>query len=333
MEIRLVYNLRSKYPGRKDNDPPDLDADWDIPDTIFHLKKALEKVGFDVIDICCDRDIGTKLADSNSLVFNICEMIGGSYREAIVPSLCEILNVPYVFSAPDVMVKTLDKNICNLLVQQSKQNVPDWLYVTSHEDMEHLAFLNNYPYIVKPAYEGSGMGISNQSVLSNHRDLVDRVNYVISAYKQPVLVQQYINGLELTVGVLGEGKQIEVLAPIEISLPSSKVYGYEQKENSNTQAIYCQSTDESVNMEIKAASKIIYQSLGCRDAARIDFRFDTAKRKLYFLEINPLPHFHPDIGDFCRSAYGVGYSYNQLIEKICNYAVQRSTLNNSTYFH
>ncbi|MBE9118917.1 ATP-grasp domain-containing protein [Lusitaniella coriacea LEGE 07157] len=328
MKIRLVYNLRSKYPGKKDDDPPDVDADWDIPETIFYLKKSLEKVGFDVIDICCDRDIATKLADSNSLVFNICEMIGGAYREAIVPSLCEILNIPYVFSAPDVMVKTLDKNICNLLVQQLKQNVPDWLYVKSQEDTEHFAFLNNYPYIVKPAFEGSGMGISNESVLSNHKDLVERVNYVMSAYKQPVLVQQYINGLELTVGVLGEGKKIEVLAPVEINLPSSKVYGYEQKENSNTQAIYSQSSDESINMEIKTASKIIYQSLGCRDAARIDFRFDTAKKKLYFLEINPLPHLHPDIGDFCRSAYGVGYSYNQLIEKICNYAVRRSALNN-----
>lgn len=328
MEIRLVYNLRSKYPGKKDSDPPDLDADWDIPDTIFHLKKALEKVGFDVIDICCDRDIAPKLTNSNSLVFNICEMTGGAYREALIPSLCEISNIPYVFSPPDVMVKTLDKNICNLLVQQSKQNVPDWLYIKSPEDIEHLTLLNNYPYIVKPAFEGSGMGISNQSVLSNHRDLVERVNYVMSAYKQPVLVQQYINGMELTVGVLGEGKKNEVLAPIEINLPSSKVYGYEQKENSNTQAIYSQSTDESVNMEIKAASKIIYQFLGCRDAARIDFRFDTAKRKLYFLEINPLPHLHPDIGDFCRSAYGAGYSYNQLIEKICNYAVQRSALQN-----
>lgn len=327
MELRLVYNLRSKYPGQKGDYPPDFDAEWDIPYTIFHLKKTLEKIGFEVIDICCVPDIATKLTNSNSLVFNICEMTGGAYREALIPSLCESSNIPYVFSTPDVMVKTLDKNICNLLVQQLKQNVPDWLYVKSKENTEHLAFLNNYPYIVKPAFEGSGMGISNQSVLSNHKDLVERVNYVIYAYKQPVLVQQYISGLELTVGVLGEGKKIEVLEPIEISLPSSKVYGYEQKENSNTQAIYSKSSDESINMEVKTASRIIYESLGCRDAARIDFRFDTAKRKLYFLEINPLPHFHPDIGDFCRSAYAAGYSYNKLIEKICNYAVLRTMLN------
>jgi D-alanine-D-alanine ligase len=326
VELRLVYNLRSKHPSKKDNAPPDIDADWDIPDTIYHLKKTLEKVGFEVVDICCNHEIATKLAVSDSLVFNICEMIGGAYREALIPSLCEILKLPYVFSAPDVMVKTLDKNICNLMVRQSKQNVPDWLCIKSKEDLKVLTYLKNYPYIVKPAFEGSGMGISNQSVLYSYAELVTRVNYTMSTYKQPTLVQEYIDGLELTVGVLGEDETIEVLAPIEINLPYSKVYGYDQKENSNIQAMYSRNTDEYINKEIIAASRIIYQSLGCRDAARIDFRFDTAKGKLYFIEANPLPHLHPDIGDFCRSAYEVGYSYQKLVEKICTYAIQRNML-------
>jgi len=324
VQLRLVYNLRSKHPSQKDDAPPDINADWDIPDTIEHLKKALEKVGFNVVDICCNHEVATKLAVSDSLVFNICEMIGGAYREALIPSLCEILKLPYVFSAPDVMVKTLDKNICNLVVRQSKQNVPDWLYIKSKGEIEFLTYLNNYPYIVKPAFEGSGMGISNQSVLYSYAELVDRVNYIIFTYKQPALVQEYINGLELTVGVLGEDETIEVLAPIEINLPHSKVYGYEQKENSNIQAIYSRNTDKYINKEIISTSRIIYQSLGCRDAARIDFRFDTANGKLYFIEANPLPHLHPDIGDFCRSAYGAGYSYHKLIEKICNHAIQRN---------
>jgi D-alanine-D-alanine ligase len=68
---------------------------------------------------------------------------------------------------------------------------------------------------------------------------------------------------------------------------------------------------------------LIYQSLGCRDAARIDFRFDTINKELYFIEANPLPHLHPEIGDFCRSAYGAGYSYETLLEQICNQAIER----------
>lgn len=323
MELRLIYNLRSGHPGKKDDAPFDVDADWDIPDTIYHLEKALEEIGFNVIDICCDREIVTKLAASDSLVFSICEMVGGAYREALIPSLCEILAIPYVFSSPDVMVKTLDKNLSNLVVQQSKVNVPDWFYIKSIKDLETLDCLSKYPYIVKPALEGSGMGISDLSVLYSYSELLNRVNYTISTYKQPVLVQRYIDGIELTVGILGDEKAVEVLAPIEVNLPHSKVYGYEQKENSDRLAIYSKVTDAFINKEITNASRIVYQSLGCRDAARIDFRFDTASGKLYFIEVNPLPHLHPGIGDFCRSAYGAGYSYEELIEKICNYAISR----------
>jgi D-alanine--D-alanine ligase len=325
MELRLIYNLRSGHPGKKDGAPFDVDADWDIPDTISHIKKTLEKVGFNVIDICCDYEIVTKLAVSDSLVFSICEMVGGAYREALIPSLCEILGIPYVFSSPDVMVKTLDKNLCNLVVQKSKINVPDWIYIKSIEDVEALTCLNKYPYIVKPAFEGSGMGISDQSVLYSYTELVHRVDYTISAYKQPVLVQRYIDGIELTVGILGEGRKIEVLAPVEVHLPYSKVYGYEQKENASTQASYSLSTNDLINKEIIAVSRKIYQVLGCRDAARMDFRFDTTSDMLYFIEVNPLPHLHPDIGDFCRSAYGAGYTYEALLKKICNHAISRSS--------
>jgi D-alanine-D-alanine ligase len=153
--------------------------------------------------------------------------------------------------------------------------------------------------------------------------LYSRVNYVISAYSQPVLIQDYIDGLELTVGVLGSADSIEVLAPILINLPSSKVYGCEQKENSETQALYSVCSNEIINKKVEASARNIYQALGCRDAARIDFRFDQKNEKLYFLEINPLPHLHPIIGDFCRSAYGFGYLYEDLIRKICDYAIAR----------
>ena len=90
-------------------------------------------------------------------------------------------------------------------------------------------------------------------------------------------------------------------------MPYSKVYGYEQKENASTQASYSLSTNDLINKKIIAVSRKIYQVLGCRDAARMDFRFDTTSDMLYFIEVNPLPHLHPDIGDFCRSAYGAGY--------------------------
>lgn len=325
MEINLVYNLRENHPLPKQNYPLDIDADWDIMETINCLQQTLKEIGFYVNPIACDDQIVTKLANSTFLVFSICEMFGGSYRESLIPSLCEVLKLPYVFSTPDVMLKTLDKNICNLLVYQAQQNVPNWIYIYDYQDSQLLTKLNNYPYIVKPAFEGSGMGIYNRSVVYKYADLSEQLIYNLTNYKQPVLVQEYIEGIEVTVGVLGEGQNIEVLAPIQIDLPFSKVYGYEQKENSQTQAIYSNVSDDLIYRKTMEASKIIYRTLGCRDAARIDFRFDSKNQKLYFLEVNPLPHLHPDIGDFCRSAYASGYSYYQLLQKICSHAIQRNS--------
>ncbi len=328
MKINLIYNLRENHPLKKGNYPLDIDADWDMMDTINCLQQTLQEIGFDVESISCDEKIVQKIAYSNCLVFSICEMFGGSYRESLIPSLCEVLRLPYVFSSPDVMVKTLDKNICNLLVHQAQQNVPSCIYISDCQDSQCLTKLTNYPYIVKPAFEGSGMGIYNRSVVYKYADLSEQVIYNLTHYKQPVLVQKYIEGVELTVGVLGEGQNIEVLAPIQIDLPFSKVYGYEQKENSQTQAIYSKVSDDLIYIKTIEASNIIYRTLGCRDAARIDFRFDSKNKKLYFLEVNPLPHLHPDIGDFCRSAYAAGYSYYQLLQKICSHAIQRNSYKN-----
>lgn len=323
MELRLVYNLRGEHPRKMGDYPPDIDADWDTPETISLLRSSLIQIGFDVVDICCSRNIVKELIKSQSLIFNICEMAQGAYREALIPSLCELQKIPYVFSEPDVMVKTLDKNICNLLVVQANADVPNWFLIKNVRDLELLEDLNRYPYIVKPNSEGSGIGISDQSVVYNQKDLYSRIGYVTSAYRQSVLVQEYIDGLELTVGVLGSANRIEVLAPILINLPSSKVYGCEQKENSETQALYSVCSNEIINKKVEVSARNIYQALGCRDAARIDFRFDQVNEKLYFLEINPLPHLHPVIGDFCRSAYGAGYLYNDLLKKICDYAIVR----------
>ncbi|MFG3817969.1 D-alanine--D-alanine ligase family protein [Limnothrix redekei] len=323
MKLQLVYNLRSEHPHKASDCPVDADADWDTPETISFLNTSLTRIGFDVTEVRFSREAVQHIIQREVLIFNICEMTGGAYREALIPSLCEIHQIPYVFSQPDVMVKALDKNICNLLVQQSGIDVPSWLFLKTVRDLEILKSASNYPYIVKPHSEGSGMGISDQSVVYSYQELYARVKYILSAYRQSVVVQKYIDGLELTVGVIGNGDNVEVLAPVLVELPNSQVYGYVQKEDSQNQVTYSLCSDEKVNRKVLRAAKIIYNVLGCRDAARIDFRFDTAREKLYFLEVNPLPHLHPLIGDFCRSAYGSKYSYDSLLKKICNFALLR----------
>lgn len=321
--LALLYNLRVDFPHLSFETPDDVNADWDIPETISFLQEGLSDIGYEVINVGYDSKTPTLLPTLNATVFNICEMYGSSYRESLVPSLCEIFSIPYVFSTPDVMLKTLDKNLCNFLVRQLGVNVPDWVYIRDINQTNQVSELRDYPYIVKPAHEGSGIGISNNSVVSSYKELRDRVKLIWDQYQTHVLVQKYIEGAELTVGVVGSSTESQVLKPIEISLHESLVYGYEEKELSQIKASYAPFNNETLESEIKTVSEDIYNGLGCRDAARIDFRLDRNNMKLYFIEINPLPHLHPKIGDFCRSGSGAGYSYQALLNAIMDSAVKR----------
>lgn len=320
-EITLLYNLREHFPTSEEIHP-DISADWDIPETIELLANCIANLGFSVKKRNYDDSTIEYLTNYKGLVFNICEMVGGSYREALVPSLCELLNTNYIFSEPDVMLKTLDKNICNFLVTQMGINVPKWSFVKNVEQLNKIEF-NNFPYILKLSHEGSGIGISDKSIVENYSSLIENSQEMFKAFKRPIIVQEYIEGVELTIGVIGANDNPEPLGLIEVLLHNSKVYGISQKENSSTEATYRLFENEKAINKIEKDSKIIYSLLGCQDAARLDFRLQEGTGIPYFIEINPLPHLHPIIGDFCRSAKAVGMSYPKLIGKIISNATSR----------
>jgi D-alanine-D-alanine ligase len=208
-----------------------------------------------------------------------------------------------------------------MLVKQMGFNVPKWFYLKSNEELNLVDF-NDYPYIIKLAHEGSGIGISDTSVVYNPKTLKNKVIEVFDTFQRPIIIQKYIEGIELTIGVVGSNIEPEALGLIEITLNDSLVYGISQKENSETKAIYTTFKNYEITQLVQEQSKSIFSSLGCRDAARLDFRLD-ANNIPYFLEINLLPHLHPVIGDFCRSAYGAGYTYKELLNKIMNSALLR----------
>ncbi|MEN9612430.1 MAG: D-alanine-D-alanine ligase / aminopeptidase [Bacteroidota bacterium] len=304
---------------------PDISADWDIPETIHFLSSGLESIGYTVSKVPYTPTIIKELYHFNGIVFNICEMYGGAYREALIPSLCELLDVNYVFSQPDVMLKTLDKNICNFIVKKMGIHVPEWCYVSHIEDLIKLKSLVKYPYIVKPSHEGSGIGISNKAIVYNYQELLDRAKYVIESYQRPIIVQRYIFGTEVTIGIAGTIEHPTVFKLVEIELLDSLVYGISEKENAHHRAKYLPFQNAKIEAEVNNVTKLIYKSLNCRDGARIDFRIEKDTMIPYFIEINPLPHLHPEIGDFCRSASMADYSYESLLNLIMSSAQKRFT--------
>lgn len=327
--IGLFYNLRSEYPAR-DGQPIDINADWDIIDTFVEVQKALEMLGYPVIQVGePSKLLKAKIRDSFDIAFNMCEMIGYRFREAIAPSIFELCSIPYTFSAPDAMVISLDKNLANLLVRQMGGSVPDWVLINT-EHMYPEMFMS-YPYIVKPSAEGSGMGINRNSVVNTYEELIMQAKDVEINYLQPALVQEFLPGREFTVGVLETELNSPIaLEPLEILGLNSEngfTYNYSEKDTIDRehQLLPLPPGELFLRNEIQQLAVLAFRALGCRDAARIDIRLDKNANPS-FLELNTLPHIHPLYGDFCRSASAYGFDYTYLLDTIIQNTIKRFQL-------
>ena len=322
--LGLFYNLRDDFEGLN-NAPSDADADWDILETITLLKDGLRSSGFDVIDIGNPVLLAnSKVIEQFDLVFSICEMTGYRYREALVPSFCEMFGIPYVFSPPASMLISLDKNLCNLIVRQAGCDVPDWHLVRDISELNSTQLMD-YPYIVKPSAEGSGMGISESAIVHTFDELQAKAKQTLKEYQQPIIVQKFISGREFTIGVVESSDGLLAMKPIEISPLQANLenftYGYQTKEQADKLVEFIPVNGE-METQLKALAIDTFNAIECRDAARIDIRLSPTGTP-YFLEINPLPHLHPKIGDFCRSAQASEISYTDLLSMIVHNAANR----------
>lgn len=314
LRIGLFFNLQEDF-HKTDLDPPDADAEWDRWETVQGLESALGQCGFSVRRIGDPRRLlEQRLRSSIDLVFSICEMRGGSFREALVPSLCEFLGIPYVFSSPDVLTLTLDKNLTNLIARQAGLPVPDWIVARPGEWNPQSLLLRNYPYVIKPVAEGSGMGIDDCSLVFSHAQLLGRARWVHEHYLQAAMVQEFVSGPEFTVSVLQKGKAAVPLCPLRVR---SVLSNCQWKWEDLPVQLRRQSCDAVQQLAARA-----FEATGCRDAARVDIRLSRDLQP-YVLEINPLPLLDPEIGYFSISAKLSGIDYPTLLHAIVKSACDR----------
>jgi D-alanine-D-alanine ligase len=185
--------------------------------------------------------------------------------------------------------------------------------------------------MVKPNSEGTSKGIGEKSVASNPEELQEMANALWKKFQTPVLCEEYIEGKEYTVGILGNST-LKILGPMEIAFKSAAgqypVYSFEAKQQSNPidndiLQVFCPvSLGREMDRKIAQFAKKSFRSLGCRDVARIDFRIDN-KGNIYFLEINPLPGLSPGFSDLTVMAERSAMSYEGLIKRILTPAIQR----------
>lgn len=356
MDVALVYNVKKEVDadavGTAQPSSPeqhttlthtqvspsaDAFAEWDTIETIHAVRDALS-LRHSVTLIEADEHSFQKLQSSHpDIVFNIAEGRFGASREAQIPAMLEMLNIPYTGSDPLTLGICLDKSRAKEILSYYRIANPKFAVISSLSELRSLEF--PVPAMVKPLFEGSSKGIFNSSLVHTAKELTEQVTKVVEEYDQPALIEEFLPGREFTVAMLGNGKDLRVLPIVEIkfdSLPQgvNPIYSYEAKwiwdQSSNPLEIF--ECPAKVDAELKTAIEELcrnsYNALRCRDWSRIDVRLDKNGRP-NIIEINPLPGILPKIEDnscYPKAARMAGLNYQEMLNAVLDAGMKRYNL-------
>lgn len=331
LTVGFTYNVMPKSCSEEQREHYIKYGEWDSPETIESVTKALENAGSRVIPLESYKDdkydiynILDKHRNELDVVFNIAEGFGTKNRESIIPAMMEWLHIPFTGSDASALSTTLNKATTIEILQNygiliapyfvfEDADIPDIKrYITKLEKI--------FPLIVKPIGEGTSVGMSQESVVDNMNQLKTSIERIIHEYNQPAMVQQFLDGEEYTVGILGD----LILPILKINLEkmpnNPKIRDTEVKEidiNYSKPARF----DESY-VWLAAQAAVAHTALSCRDYNRMDFR-KHKNGNIYFLEANPLPGLNPASSDFPKIGKLAGLPYDIMINAVLYEAIKR----------
>jgi len=334
--VAVLANIKDEKQPLPPGVPPDAYADYDHIETINNIRAAIETDGHKTVFVQADRNLPYALKEAKpDICFNIAEGLGGDAREAQVPALLEMLGMPYTGSRVMTNAISLDKTLTKRIWRDRRLPVAPFQEFSLGD--EPLRPELKFPLFVKPAREGTGMGVDLKAIVNDEKELRERVNWVISMYQQPALVETFLSGREFTVGVLGR---------LDAKLYSRHPEWYEKdgfhrlpileldSSRSVTPNVYSQAAKSKdvgeegapgyicpALIEPELAKKLQYFAwrahtvLSALDVSRTDIRLD-ADGNPRLLEINTLPGLTPNYSDLCLQAQAEGISYSDLILEI-----------------
>ncbi len=329
MEIALTYNLKEKDATK----PPDYFSEFDSEETVSAIAGALRKHGHSVAQVNVGKeDLFSYFQRTRvDMVFNIAEGTHGRFRESEIPAILDYLDIPYTGSNTFALALALNKAFTKKLLKA--ENIPTPRFQLFLRGNEKLDPTLRFPLIVKPNCEGSAKGITRSCVVQSPDGLRSKINELLAQYHQEVLVEEFIDGKELTVGILENGKAT-VLPILEIDFATASksgefFYSWHMKEyqgNAEMGTIptfYCPARlDKKTEELIKDVALRTHRAVGCYDISRTDIRL-SADNIPYVLEINPLPGLSPRDSNFPMMVYAAGMSYDEMIESILLSALKR----------
>ncbi len=330
MRIAITHNLQISN--------AEEEAEFDTRETVAALAGALGRIGHEIelVEVSgpASRVVARLEALAPDLVFNTAEGRSGRYREAFFPGLFDQLSMPYTGSDAWVCTLTLDKQMTKLVLAAHGIPTPRWRYVERLDELDGIDL--RFPVIVKPNFEGSSKGITQDSIVEDRATLTKRVRTWLSRYPSGLLVEEFIEGTDVVVPFI-EGvspKTGGVLAPVEYVFDAAavkgrrwNVYDYELK-HASSEAVDVRVPavlPPGVDREIERLSRDVFRILGVRDLGRIDWRMD-ADGKLFFIEINALPSLEPGAGIYAAAALAGLESIDAVLGAVVASAVRRRGL-------
>jgi len=319
------------------------------------VEKDLTVIGLDIEKTLKERGYKISFFDFNDLpkafndlknsdvdlIFNVCERINNSsLLEPHAASIFDTLQIPYTGSNPFTLGLCIDKIRVKKLLSYHKIPTPEWDYVYSLDDdiREDL----KYPLIVKPANTDNSIGITNDSVVKNKEELYRQLEKVLKEIGRPALIEEYIDGDEYDVPIIGSEEDDLRILPLARSifdgLPSNlwHIYPFEAKytDGGEYKKIIVQRPPKNINKKLEALLGEIaldtYNILDCHDYGRIEIRVDKNNNP-YVLELNPNPSLDAE-GTFSASAEVIGMDYGDFLEEIIRLAIKRYK-DNPPYYH
>ncbi len=296
--------------------------------TINAIKEALLANGHIVKTFEGDKNIiqnleefmpGVIAGEKPGLVFNLSYGIQGRSRYTHMPAILEMIGVPYIGSEPATHAMALDKVVTKMLLLQHGLPTPKFTVLDTPEDpiIENMA----YPMIIKPKDEASSFGLK---IVNNEEELREGAKVIYEAFHGPTLVEEYIDGREFNVGLMGNSP-VEALPPVEILFTSGeKIYTHDDKAHATGDRVssICPAplTDAETNQLQTLAIKT-FKALGCFDSARVDFRMDN-DGNIYILEVNSMASMSPG-ASYVYAAKQLGMSYSDVVQRLIDVAYKR----------
>ena len=299
------------------------------------IKAALEKAGHSVV--CLSSTIRTwdeleKLRNQVDLVFNLAEGFGGTNTdEPLIAAKLEALRIPFTGASCSNIYLTLDKEKSKLVLSGYGLSVPAYQIVRDTDQAISPPF--DFPMIVKPIREEASIGITYESVVCDEARLRSQARHVLSTYKQPALVEPYIGGREISIGLLGNAADLAVLDPLEFLFPDAAsplqaFRSYEYKWGGKKEVMVRADIDPLLRAKLIEAARTAFIATECRDYARIDFRVRGSE--WYLLEVNHNPGIGPNShglnNTLTMMASFHGWTFDLFVNRIVEIAARRCAL-------